>query len=181
VSGRNGQVVGYARVSAADQKEARQIAALGEVDRMFVDKASGRNTHRPELEAMLRYVRDGDTIRVKSPDRLARSTTDLLSLVGRLANEHVAVQDTRVLRRDRAENISQPGRHRSPTLARVRPYRRGSNGRGFGQQAPGPATTVLFMAYSWQPAERMAAAHMRSPGFPVARVLGCSGAPIQVL
>lgn len=92
MTGHIGQVVGYARVSAVDQNEARQIAAIGEVDRLFVDKASGKSTDRGGLQAMLRYVRDGDTIRVKSPDRLARSTTDLLALVEQLAHDGVGVE-----------------------------------------------------------------------------------------
>jgi DNA invertase Pin-like site-specific DNA recombinase len=79
-------------VSAVDQNEARQIAAIGEVDRLFVDKASGKTTDRGGLQAMLRYVRDGDTIRVKSPDRLARSTTDLLALVEQLAHDGIGVE-----------------------------------------------------------------------------------------
>lgn len=88
-----GQVVGYVRVSAADQNEARQLEALGEVDRLFSEKVSGKNTSdREQLKEMLAYVREGDTVRVKSPDRLARSTTDLLSLVEQLRTKGVAVE-----------------------------------------------------------------------------------------
>ena len=71
MDGHKGQVVGYVRVSAADQKEARQLEALGAVDRLFCEKVSGKNTNdRAQLREMLIYVRDGDTVRVKSPDRL---------------------------------------------------------------------------------------------------------------
>lgn len=88
-----GQVVGYVRVSAADQNEARQLEALGEVDRLFSEKVSGKNTSdREQLKEMMAYVREGDTVRVKSPDRLARSTTDLLSLVEQLRTKGVAVE-----------------------------------------------------------------------------------------
>lgn len=88
-----GQVVGYVRVSAADQNEARQLEALGEVDRLFSEKVSGKNTSdREQLKEMMAYVREGDTVRVKSPDRLARSTTDLLSLVEQLRKKGVAVE-----------------------------------------------------------------------------------------
>lgn len=88
-----GQVVGYVRVSAADQNEARQLEALGKVDRLFSEKVSGKNTSdREQLKEMLAYVREGDTVRVKSPDRLARSTTDLLSLVEQLRTKGVAVE-----------------------------------------------------------------------------------------
>ena len=87
-----GQVVGYVRVSAADQNEARQVEAIGDVDKMFLDKASGKNAKdRPELQKMIEYVREGDTVIVKSPDRLARSTTDLLDLVKRLGKKGVEV------------------------------------------------------------------------------------------
>src|SRR5690625_1865244 len=92
-SNTTGQVVGYVRVSAADQNEARQLEAVGEVDRLFSEKVSGKNTaDRERLQEMLAYVRQGDTVRVKSPDRLARSTTDLLSVVRGLAAKGVAVE-----------------------------------------------------------------------------------------
>ena len=88
-----GQLVGYVRVSAADQKEARQLEALGAVDRLFSEKVSGKNTDdRAQLQEMLFYVRDGDTVRVRSPDRLARSTTDLLALVEQLKAKGVALE-----------------------------------------------------------------------------------------
>lgn len=87
-----GHIVGYVRVSAVDQNEARQVAALGEVDRMFSEKISGRTTDRPQLTEMLAYVREGDVVRVKSPDRLSRSTRDLLSLVERLKNKGVELE-----------------------------------------------------------------------------------------
>ena len=90
--GRNGQVVGYVRVSSADQNEARQVEAIGPVDRLFSEKVSGRTTSRAQLQEMLAYVREGDTVKVKSPDRLARSTTDLLGLVEQLRAKGVAVE-----------------------------------------------------------------------------------------
>src|SRR5690554_3254433 len=92
MNGQKGQVVGYARVSAADQNEARQLEAIGEVDRLFSEKVSGKTTDRAQLQEMLAYVREGDTIRVKSPDRLARSTTDLLGMVEQLKAKGVALE-----------------------------------------------------------------------------------------
>ena len=92
MDGHKGQVVGYARVSSRDQNEARQLQALGIVDRLFTEKASGKNTDRAALQELLTYVRDGDTVRVQSPDRLARSTTDLLSLVQNFQNKGVALE-----------------------------------------------------------------------------------------
>lgn len=89
----SGQVVGYARVSSADQNLARQEEALGNVDRLFMEKVSGKNVDdRKQLKEMLAYVREGDTVRVKSPDRLARSTRDLLALVEQLQSKGVSVQ-----------------------------------------------------------------------------------------
>ena len=87
-----GQIVGYARVSSVDQNEARQLQALGEVDRLFTEKVSGKNTDRAALQELLTYVREGDTVRVQSPDRLARSTTDLLGLVQLLQDKGVALE-----------------------------------------------------------------------------------------
>lgn len=92
MTGRNGKVVGYVRVSTIDQNEARQVAALGACDKLFVDRASGSSTDRPGLQAMLSYVREGDTVRVKSPDRLARSTTDLLALMSAMRADSVDVE-----------------------------------------------------------------------------------------
>ena len=82
--------IGYIRVSTEEQNPARQQALLRElgVDEIFLDKASGKNTSRPELQHMLDYVRKGDTVIVESISRFARNTRDLLELVEQLtANE----------------------------------------------------------------------------------------------
>ena len=92
MGGHKGQVVGYARVSSIDQNEARQLQAIGTVDRLFTEKISGKNTDRVALKELLAYVREGDTVRVQSPDRLARSTTDLLGLVQLLQDKGVALE-----------------------------------------------------------------------------------------
>ena len=75
-----GQTVGYIRVSTLDQHTARQLDGI-EVDRVFTDTASGKDSHRPQLDAMLGFVRDGDTVVVHSMDRLARNQAFLMSLV----------------------------------------------------------------------------------------------------
>lgn len=86
-------MVGYVRDSSADQNEARQLEAIGDVDRLFAEKVSGKNVdNRVQLKEMLAYVREGDTFRVKSTDRLARSTTDLLALVEQLKSKGVALE-----------------------------------------------------------------------------------------
>ncbi|SDK36848.1 Site-specific DNA recombinase [Cryobacterium psychrotolerans] len=93
MSEHKGQVVGYVRVSAADQNEARQLKALGAVDRLFSEKVSGKSADdRAQLQEMLAYVREGDKVLVQSPDRLARSTTDLLALVEKLKSKGVALE-----------------------------------------------------------------------------------------
>lgn len=92
MSGHKGQVVGYVRVSTADQNEARQLEALGEVDRLFSEKVSGKSREREQLGEMFDYVRTGDVVRVKSPDRLSRSTRDLLAMVEELRAKGVEVE-----------------------------------------------------------------------------------------
>ena len=83
--------IGYARVSTEDQNEARQISAFKEygINKIFVDKQSGKDTNRPQLKAMLEYIREGDTVVVTEFSRLARSTKDLLHIVEELKNKDV--------------------------------------------------------------------------------------------
>ncbi len=93
MSGQKGQIVGYVRVSAADQNEARQVEVLSDVGRLFSEKVSGKNVDdRAQLKELLAYVRDGDKVRVKSPDRLARSTRDLLDLIEQFQAKGVALE-----------------------------------------------------------------------------------------
>ena len=87
-----GQVVGYARVSTTDQNLDRQLAEIGDVDKLFKERASGASAGaRPVLQEMLAYVREGDVIHVTSPDRLARSVQDLLKILAELKKRGVAV------------------------------------------------------------------------------------------
>jgi len=86
-----GQQVGYTRVSSLDQNPDRQLDGVA-VDRTFTDSASGRSTARPQLEAMLAFVRGGDTVVVHSMDRLARNLDDLRALVRTLTARGVRVQ-----------------------------------------------------------------------------------------
>jgi len=75
--------VAYIRVSTVEQNEARQLEAMKahQIDKTFIDKVSGKDTNRPQLKAMLDYVREGDTVFIHDFSRLARSTKDLLSIV----------------------------------------------------------------------------------------------------
>lgn len=72
----------YIRVSTDPQHTDRQEAIIAkyEPDEIFVEKASGKNTDRPKLQAMLKYMRKGDTVYIESYSRLGRSTHDLLNL-----------------------------------------------------------------------------------------------------
>lgn len=85
--------VGYIRVSTQEQNEARQIAGLEKynIDKWFTEKISGKDTNRPELQAMLNYVREGDTIFIHDFSRLARSTKDLLEIVEFLNEKNVSL------------------------------------------------------------------------------------------
>ena len=75
-----GQLVGYVRVSTFDQNESRQLEGV-QIDRVFLDKASGKDVNRPQLELMLGFVREGDTIVCHSMDRLGRNLDDLRRMV----------------------------------------------------------------------------------------------------
>ena len=85
-----GQTVGYIRASSVDQNTARQLDGI-HVDRIFEDKASGKDVNRPALTEMLSFVRSGDTLKVHSIDRLARNLVDLRNLVTQLNARGVAV------------------------------------------------------------------------------------------
>ncbi len=86
-----GQVVGYKRVSSIGQNLDRQLDGLT-LDRIFEEKVSGKDANRPELLAMLAYVREGDEVVVHSMDRLARNLSDLLSIVNGLTSRCVKVR-----------------------------------------------------------------------------------------
>lgn len=84
-------IVGYVRVSTVEQNEARQLATMEKynVERVFQEKVSAKDTNRPELQAMLDFVREGDTIVIHDFSRLARSTKDLLDIVETLEAKEV--------------------------------------------------------------------------------------------
>lgn len=89
----SGRIYGYARVSAVDQNLDRQKKALAGVDLLLEEKVSGKNREdRAKLNFLMEVVESGDVIRVKSIDRLARSTTDLLSILKELGDKGVSVE-----------------------------------------------------------------------------------------
>jgi DNA invertase Pin-like site-specific DNA recombinase len=87
---RGGKRIGYVRVSSVGQSVARQLEGL-ELDKVFTDRASGKDVKRPQLQAALEYVRDGDVLVVHSMDRLARNLVDLRRLVEDLTGRSVQV------------------------------------------------------------------------------------------
>jgi len=86
--------IAYIRVSSVDQHTDRQLESIKGVspDKVFTDKCSGKDTKRPQLEAMLSYIREGDTLVVHSLDRLGRSLDDLRKVVTDLNSRGVVVQ-----------------------------------------------------------------------------------------
>jgi len=88
---RGGKRVGYIRVSTIDQNTDRQLEGV-EIDKRFTDKASGKDTQRPQLQAALEYLRDGDVLVVHSMDRLARNLDDLRRIVLGLIKRGVVVE-----------------------------------------------------------------------------------------
>jgi DNA invertase Pin-like site-specific DNA recombinase len=86
-----GQRIGYIRVSTLDQHVDRQLEGI-EVDKTFIDKASGKDTKRPQLELLMSFVRTGDTVIVHSMDRLARNLDDLRRIVHTLTGRGVRIE-----------------------------------------------------------------------------------------
>lgn len=83
--------IGYVRVSTTEQNEARQLKMMEEqqVEKVFIDKQSGKNTDRPQFKEMMDYIRFGDILIVESYSRLARSTKDLLNIIEELEKKDV--------------------------------------------------------------------------------------------
>ena len=87
-----GKNIAYVRVSTVEQNEARQREALKtfNIDKWFVEKASGKDAKRPVLQEMLEYIREDDTVYVEEFSRLGRSTADLLATVQRIEDSGVS-------------------------------------------------------------------------------------------
>jgi DNA invertase Pin-like site-specific DNA recombinase len=86
-----GQDVGYIRCSTVDQNSARQLDTV-KLHKVFEDKASGKDTNRPQLTACLAHLREGDVLHVHSMDRLSRSIDDLRRIVKELTSRGVVVR-----------------------------------------------------------------------------------------
>lgn len=86
-----GKVIGYIRVSSFEQNPERQLEGC-EIDKVFTDHCSGKDIQRPQLKALLKYVREGDTVVIHSLDRLARNLDDLRKLVQQLNQQDIKVK-----------------------------------------------------------------------------------------
>jgi DNA invertase Pin-like site-specific DNA recombinase len=86
-----GQQVGYIRVSSFEQRPERQLDGIV-LDQAFIDTASGKDVDRPQLAALLTFVRRGDTVVVHSMDRLARNLDDLRRVVQDLTTRGIRIQ-----------------------------------------------------------------------------------------
>lgn len=85
--------IGYIRVSTIEQNTDRQEISLSEIgmNRIFIEKLSGKNTDRPELKKMLDYLREGDTLYIESISRLARSIKDLIYIIQKLEDKKIVL------------------------------------------------------------------------------------------
>ncbi|MDE6133612.1 MAG: recombinase family protein [Oscillospiraceae bacterium] len=83
--------IAYVRLSTVEQNEARQVEALKkyDIEKWFTEKVSGKNTNRPQLQQMLEFAREGDTIYIHDFSRLARSTRDLLDITEKLQEKGI--------------------------------------------------------------------------------------------
>ena len=95
--GKKKMKVAYIRVSTVEQNEARQMEAMKGfgIDKYFIEKKSGKDADRPQLQALLEFVREGDTVYIHSLDRLARSTKDLLAIVEQLQAKGVELHSNK--------------------------------------------------------------------------------------
>ena len=100
--------VGYARVSTVEQNEARQYEMFKNegIEKVFLDKMSGKDTNRPQLKEMLAFLREGDCLVVESISRLARSVRDLLSITDELNTKGI----TLVSKKENLDTSSPQGR-----------------------------------------------------------------------
>ncbi len=91
-----GHRIGYVRVSSFDQNPERQLESIP-VDKIFTDKASGKDTARPQLDTLMSFVRERDTVVVHSMDRLARNLDDLRKIVQTLTHRGIHIEFIRAL------------------------------------------------------------------------------------
>lgn len=109
--------IGYIRVSTEDQNTERQEVLMAElgVDKVYIDRMSGKTADRPELQRMLCEVREGDRVIVSEISRLARNTRDLLNIVDDLAKKGVEFES----RKERIDTTTPTGQFMLTIFAAV--------------------------------------------------------------
>ena len=117
-----GVKVGYIRVSTYEQNPARQEVLMQELgdEKLFLDKFSGKNTKRPQLQAMLEYVRESDTVVVESLSRLGRSVKDLIDINDELTKKGVALES----KKEKIETLTASGRFMFNVIASIAQFER---------------------------------------------------------
>lgn len=83
--------IGYIRVSTVEQNTARQLADV-KLDKVFIDKCSGKNRDRPQLKALMDYVRSGDVVHAHDISRMARNIRDLQDIIEALNGKGCSVR-----------------------------------------------------------------------------------------
>lgn len=83
--------IGYIRVSTVDQNSERQLDGV-QLDKVFEDKCSGKDTNRPQLQALLEHIREGDEVHVHDISRMARNLEDLIALVKQMNAQGVSIK-----------------------------------------------------------------------------------------
>lgn len=84
--------IGYSRVSSKEQNLDRQLSALNSVSKIFSDKMSGQSIDRPQLKAMLEYIREGDIVVVTELDRLGRNNRDLTTIINEIQQKGATLE-----------------------------------------------------------------------------------------
>jgi DNA invertase Pin-like site-specific DNA recombinase len=90
-TGKGMKRIGYIRVSTVDQNSERQLDGV-QLDKVFEDKCSGKDTKRPQLQALLDHIREGDEVHVHDISRMARNLEDLIALVKRMNTQGVSIK-----------------------------------------------------------------------------------------